>query len=197
MAASVHDDRGSFRRQWLRPWPMLAVALVVITVQLRVQGRLWWCECGQWALWAGDVASRHCSQHPFDPYAFTHILHGVLLWWGLMIVAPTLKWEWKLWWCIAIEGLWEIIENTPFVIDRYRDQTAALGYEGDTIVNALGDILACAVGFYAAYRLGVRKSIVLFVVMELILLAWIRDNLTLNVLMLFWPVEGIKEWQLG
>ncbi|MEX0725779.1 MAG: DUF2585 family protein [Planctomycetaceae bacterium] len=185
------------RRKRLRPWIALASVMIVITVQLRVQGRLWWCACGEWFLWSGDVVSPHCSQHFLDPYAFTHVLHGVLLWWALLVIAPKMTWPWMLWWCIALEGLWELLENSPMIIDRYRNHTAALGYEGDTVINSLGDILSCGVGFYAAYRLGIRKSIALFVALELLLLFWIRDNLTLNVLMLAWPVEGIKQWQLG
>ncbi|MDA0831685.1 MAG: DUF2585 family protein [Planctomycetota bacterium] len=185
------------RRTRARPWIALAVVLILVTAQLRLQHRLWWCACGERFLWATDVNSRHCSQHLIDPYAFTHVLHGVLLWWALLIIAPKMRWQWKLWWCIALEGLWEIVENTPFVINRYREGTAALGYEGDSIFNSLGDTLSCGLGFYAAYRLGVRKSIALFVATEIVLLFWIRDNLTLNVVMLLWPIETIKHWQLG
>ena len=104
---------------------------------------------------------------------------------------------WRLWLAISIEALWELIENSDFVIQRYREQTAALGYQGDTIVNSLGDILICGAGFLLANYLGIRKSLLLFLVTEVVLLLWIRDSLLLNVVMLIHPIEGIKEWQAG
>lgn len=91
--------------------------------------------------------------------------------------------------------LWEIVENSPWVVDRYRQATAALGYEGDSVVNVVGDVLACTLGFAVARRLGWRGSLALFFAVEIGLLFWIRDNLTLNVVMLFFPVEAIKNWQ--
>jgi hypothetical protein len=98
---------------------------------------------------------------------------------------------------IAIESLWEVVENSHFVIDRYRTATMALGYEGDSVVNSLGDIASCALGWALARRLGWKWSIALFVAVELALLLWIRDNLALNVLMLAWPMESVKRWQMG
>ncbi len=182
---------------YLRPVAAILLVLVVVAGQLHLQGRLWTCACGSLAIWNSDVISQHNSQHLFDPYAFTHVLHGVLLCWGLNVIRYLHSPAWKLWWCIALEGLWEIVENSPIVINRYRNETAALGYEGDTIVNALGDIFSCALGYELTRRLGFRRSFAFFVGMELALLIWIRDNLTLNVLMLVWPIEAIKNWQLN
>ena len=180
-------------------WPWLAIALVLLgaTIQLRNQGRLWICSCGQLYVWAGNVWSADNSQHLFDPYTFTHLLHGVvfcgLLAWSLPRLAPV----WRLWLATFIEALWEVVENSEWVIQRYRETTAALGYQGDTIVNSLGDILICGLGFGLALYLGFRRSLVLFVVTEVVLLLWIRDSLILNVVMLIYPIEAIKVWQVG
>ena len=102
---------------------------------------------------------------------------------------------WRLWLAISIEAVWEVIENSEFVIRRYRQETAALGYHGDTIVNSLGDLLVCGLGFLLAQQLGFRRAFVLFVLTEATLAILIRDNLTLNVVMLIHPIEAIKEWQ--
>ena len=115
----------------------------------------------------------------------------------LALVAPRLSTVWQLWLAVTIEAAWEILENSEFVIRRYREQTASLGYFGDTIVNSLGDILVCGLGFMLAHRLGFRRAFALFVLTEVTLALWIRDNLTLNVLMLIYPIEAVKEWQAG
>jgi hypothetical protein len=133
----------------------------------------------------------------FDPYSFTHILHGVLIWgliaWGLPRLSPA----WALPLAVCLEALWEILENSPFIIERYRTATIALGYQGDSIVNSLGDILSCSLGFVLARRMGWRWSIAAVVATELILLLWIRDNLLLNIVMLIWPIDAIRNWQSG
>jgi len=175
----------------------MVVVLVATAFQLQSQGRPWWCSCGEPYLWVGDTQSSHNSQHLFDPYSFTHVLHGLvicgLLTWGLPRLPPL----WRLWLAVCIEALWEVVENSEFVIQRYRATTASLGYQGDTIANSLGDILSGAIGFVVASRLGLRYSIVLFVLTELVLLVWIKDSLLLNVIMLVYPVDAIKAWQLG
>lgn len=176
-------------------WLAGIAALAATVFQLRRQGRTWWCACGQLDLWAGDVHSAHCSQHLFDPYSITHVLHGVALFGILAWAWPRLLPAWRLVLAISIESLWELLENSQLVIDRYRATTIALGYEGDSVVNSLSDILYCATGFILARKLGLRRSLVLFGLTELILLAWIRDNLTLNILMLVCPIDAIKSWQ--
>ncbi|HEX8747087.1 MAG TPA: DUF2585 family protein, partial [Pyrinomonadaceae bacterium] len=162
-----------------------------------MQGRLWFCSCGYLLPWTGNAWSADNSQHFSDPYSFTHVLHGFIFCWLLWLLCPKWKLRWRLVVAISAEALWEVAENSSYVIERYRAATAALGYQGDTIVNSLGDILFCAVGFLAAERLGFRRSLVLFFLTEAVLLILIRDSLLLNILMLLYPVEAIKVWQTG
>lgn len=180
-----------------RPWVATAVVLVITVFLLRLQGRLWTCACGSLAPWAGNVWSTHNSQHLFDPYSFTHILHGILLCGLLAWVVPRLSPGWRLFFALVIESLWEVVENSELVIQRYREATLALGYEGDTVLNSMGDIFSCLAGLLIARWLGLRWSIALFVAIEVLLLFWIRDNLTLNVVMLIHPIDAIKDWQLA
>ena len=177
------------------PWPAIVLVLAGTALVLRSQERLWWCSCDYLLLWSADPWSSDNSQHVLDPYSFTHVLHGFLLCGLLSLTAPRLPTVWRLWLAVSIEAVWEVIENSEFVIRRYREQTAALGYHGDTIVNSLGDILVCGLGFVLAHRLGFRRTFALFVLTEVTLAFWIRDNLTLNVVMLIHPIEAIKEWQ--
>jgi hypothetical protein len=179
------------------PW-LAAITVVAATAfELRRQGRLWICSCGRLLPWVGDAWSSDTSQQLFDPYTLTHVLHGFLfcglLAWGL----PRLSWRWRLWLAISAESLWEIVENTEFVIRRYREMTAALGYTGDTIVNSLGDIAACTLGFLLARRLGALRSALLFAATEVVLLIWIRDSLLLNILLLVYPSDKLRAWQAG
>ena len=177
------------------PWLAIVVVLAATAYQLRSQGRLWWCSCGYLLLWSGDPWSSDNSQHLLDPYSFTHLLHGFLLCGLLALTAPRLSAAWQLWLAVSIEALWEVLENSEIVIRRYRQETAALGYQGDTVVNSLGDIIVCGLGFVLAHRLGVRRTLALFVVTEVALAIWIRDNLSLNILMLIYPIEAVKDWQ--
>jgi hypothetical protein len=177
------------------PWLAIVVVLVVTIYLLRNQGRLWWCSCDYLLLWSGDTWSSDNSQHLLDPYSFTHVLHGFMLWGLLALIAPRLSPVWQLWVAVSIEALWEVVENSEFVIQRYREETAALGYHGDTIVNSLADIFLCGIGFVLARYLGFRRTFALFVVTEVALAIWIRDNLSLNILMLVYPIDAIKEWQ--
>lgn len=154
------------------------------------------CACGNVRAWAGDICSSNNSQHFLDPYSFTHVLHGFLFFWLIAWLAPRLAATWQLVLAIAVEALWEAFENTNFIIDRYRSETAALGYNGDTVVNSFGDILCCLVGFMIAKRLGLRRSLIVFVALELVLFVWIRDSLLLEILMLVFPVEAIKALQM-
>jgi hypothetical protein len=186
---------------WLKTvrWPALTAAAVAAAAALvlHAQGRPWWCACGRPALWWGDVHSAHNSQHLFDPYSFTHLLHGVALYGLLTWAAPRLPLAWKIGIVIGVEAGWEVLENSAFVVRRYRAATAALGYEGDSVANSLGDMLSGAVGAALAARLGLWRSVALFVVVEAALLLAIRDSLLLNVVMLIHPVEAIRAWQLA
>jgi Protein of unknown function (DUF2585) len=185
---------------WLRKhWAAIAVAIVVAltTLVVRLEGRLWFCKCGELLFVVAQAWSSHTSQHLFDPYSLTHLQHGLIFYWALVWLAPRWTWQTRLVAATAIEAAWEIVENSALVINRYRDATAALGYEGDTVVNVLGDLLACVVGFAVARRLGWKWSLALFLVIEVGLLLLIRDSLGLNVLMLFAPIEAIKQWQMA
>jgi hypothetical protein len=177
------------------PWFAILVVLLGTALVLRSQGRLWWCSCDYLLIWSGDPWSSDNSQHLLDPYSFTHVLHGFLLCGLLSLIALRLSALWRLWLAVAIEALWELIENSEFVIRRYREETAALGYHGDTIVNSLGDIVVCGLGFVLAHRLGFQRTFAVFLLTEVTLAILIRDNLTLNVLMLIYPIEAVKEWQ--
>lgn len=180
-----------------RPMWIIAAILAVTVILLRSQGRLWRHDCGRILVWVGDAWSSHTSQHLFDPYSFTHVLHGLAFCGLLALLVPQLPFRWRLCGAVALEAVWELFENSAFVINRYRAATVSLGYQGDSIVNSLGDIAACALGFALAWRLGWRRSIVFFLVTEAVLLLWIRDSLTLNIVMLIYPIEAIKIWQLG
>lgn len=178
--------------------PILTLAVLFTTVfSLRGLGRRWWCASGDLTPWTSDAWSRHTSQHLFDPYSFTHVLHGLVLYgllsWGL----PKLAGRWRFLLTLALEAIWEVFENTNYIIDRYRATTAAIGYEGDSIWNSLGDITACAAGFLIAMRLGLRRSAIVFVAVELVLLFWVRDSLVLNIVLLLYPIETLKIWQAG
>ncbi|HWN10581.1 MAG TPA: DUF2585 family protein [Pyrinomonadaceae bacterium] len=185
-------------RPWL--WAAILAVLAGTALLLRLQGRLWICACGRLDLWSGNICSSDNSQHFLDPYSFTHLLHGFLFFWLITLlmtlVLKDLRPAWQVVIAVSAEALWEVFENTNFIIDRYRATTAALGYNGDTVVNSSGDILCCLVGFLIARRLGWRRSLIVFAIMELILLAWIKDSLLLEILMLTFPVDAIRAWQL-
>lgn len=194
--ASTRDTRGG----WLRsasPWLAVAAVVAATAFVMRLEGRLWFCACGRLLLWVGDAWSADTSQHLFDPYSFTHVLHGFAFCGLLALTVPRVGWRWRLLLAVALEAAWEVIENTDFVIKRYREATAALGYNGDTIVNSLGDVAACALGFLLARRLGTLRTLLLFVAVEAALLLWIRDSLLLNLLLLLYPSEKLRAWQAG
>jgi hypothetical protein len=179
-------------------WPALAIvaAFIISAVLLRLEGRLWICACGTLRAWSGQVCSSDNSQHFLDPYSFTHVLHGFLFFWLIALLLPRLRSGWQLALAVAVEAAWEVFENTNFIIDRYRSTTAALGYTGDTVVNSFGDILCCLIGFIIARKLGLRRSIIVFLVLEFVLIVWIRDSLLLEVVMLIFPVDAIKALQM-
>lgn len=161
---------------------------------LYLEDRPAWCKYGL-GFWTG--AWNHCtSQHLFDPYSLTHMLHGVIFFWLLRPFASKVGLHWRLIGALVLEIGWEVLENSPWVIERYRQQTASLDYTGDSIVNSMGDVVSTILGFAIASRVSWKVAIALFVVVELGLLYFVRDNLVLNVVMLFFPLESIKAWQL-
>ncbi len=170
--------------------------LVAAAVILDLMGRPWFCEAGDLGIWSGDIYSRHNSQHFLDPYTFTHVLHGIgfyaLLW---LLVGRSTSAATRAVVMVGLESLWEVIENTPTVIERYRDGTIALGYYGDSIVNSMGDILACASGYLIAFLIPAWASVVVVLVVETLLILWIHDSLIINIIMLIHPIEAIRTWQ--
>jgi hypothetical protein len=171
--------------------------LIVMCAGLWFERRIWHCTCGSWAIWISDVNGRHCSQHLLDAYSFTHFLHGFVFFAGLWYLRDRWTASQRFLACLALEAAWELFENTPFVIDRYRAATMALGYEGDSIVNSIGDLLSCGLGFGVVQRLPWKLSVALFLLIEAALVVMIRDSLALNIIMLLWPLDVLKQWQMG
>lgn len=174
------------------------IAIVAaMTLVLHNQGRLWICECGYVKVWHSLVVSSENSQHLFDWYSFTHVLHGLgfylLLW--LIDRKKKLSVAAKLLIAIGLESGWEILENSSYIINRYRAETISLDYFGDSIVNSIGDVIAMSAGFLFATKTKWWMSVVLFAVIEIALLFVIRDNLTINIIMLIHPIDAIKVWQ--
>lgn len=181
-------------------WPIsLAIAVTIgMAFVLWTQGRVWWCKSGDWAIYINQAwNSSHTSQHLFDPYSFTHVLHGVLAFWLAGLIFSKLDIRWRFLIAVIGEAGWEILENSSYVIEKYRENTASLDYFGDSILNSVGDVIACSVGFWIAVKLGWWKSLIFFAAVEMALLLWIRDGLLLNIVMLIHPMEWIKHWQMG
>jgi hypothetical protein len=179
--------------------PIIAAASITIVsvAALFFMGRVWWCKVGDMSPWAWDVWSPHNSQHFIDPYSFTHVLHGMLEFWLIGIVFFRVPLVWRFVIAIFIESSWEVLENTNWIIERYREATMSLDYFGDSILNSAADIACCGIGFWIAYKLRFWRTMALFAVTEIILLFWIRDSLIVNLIMLLWPIDAIKQWQIG
>ena len=148
-------------------------------------------------LWSGDIKSDQNSQQFADPYTLTHFTHGAAFYGLTWLVMRPASGATRLLVATGVEAAWEVYENTDTVVERYRTETISLGYYGDSLINSAADILACIVGFLAAWRLPRASTITWVVVFELMLAFWIRDNLTLNILMLAYPINAIKAWQAG
>ncbi len=187
---------GMTRSLLARRRPILTVLVIVAAAAaiLLAMGRPPVCTCGRIELWHGAVDSGN-SQHLFDWYSPSHVIHGFLFYAAGWLLLRRMPVRWRLVLATAIEAAWELAENSPAVIDRYRTATIALGYTGDSVINSVADIGCMMAGFALARRLPVTATIALAVLFELVTLAVIRDNLTLNVVMLLWPVEAIRQWQ--
>jgi hypothetical protein len=164
---------------------------------LLAMGRPPICTCGTVKLWVGTANGPDNSQHLSDWYTPSHVIHGFLFFgvtWLLLRRRPVGV---RLIAAAIAEAGWEIVENSPLVIERYRHATMALGYSGDTVLNSVSDISAMILGFLTARRLPVWATVALALGFELLTLAVIRDNLTLNIVMLAAPSDAIRAWQAG
>ncbi|MEQ1731044.1 MAG: DUF2585 domain-containing protein [Vicinamibacterales bacterium] len=198
MTALASGD-GATRREGVAPWLYVLASVAVLVVVAEVElamGREPMCTCGFISLWHGAVDSQN-SQQLTDWYTFTHIEHGLGFYALLFLVARRLPMPLRLFLAVCIEGAWEIAENSPVIIDRYRTATLSLDYYGDSVVNSVADVVAMMVGFRMARRLPVWGTVAFATIGEVLLALTIRDNLALNIIMLIHPIEAIKRWQLA
>jgi hypothetical protein len=189
----------------VRPRPRRGAVLVLAGIAviagaefaIHAMGHSWICPCGTVKLWSGVTGTSENSQHLTDWYTPSHIIHGLLLYGILRLLLPRRPVGARAFIALLVEASWEVVENTPWIMDRYRTATISLSYFGDSVINSTSDILFMLLGFWLAAKLPVWASVVLVVAMEVIVGAIIRDNLTLNIIMLVRPLDAIKAWQAG
>jgi hypothetical protein len=183
------------RQQWI-----IGVFIAVLGLTAGIElwmGRSPLGPDGKFGWWEGNIWSSENSQRLADPYSFSHIVHGMLFYAVLWLVARRLPVRYRLLLALVVEAGWEILENSPLIINRYREATISLGYVGDSVLNSSSDIVMMALGFLFAWRARPWVTVAAIIVMEAGCALWIRDNLTLNIIMLIHPVDAIKHWQMA